>query len=525
METRANNALIGLFTLVVIAAAFAFVYWFARAADNGAVQTYRVVFNGAVTGLSVGSSVLFNGIRVGEVKSLDIKPDNPSTVVGRITVKEGTPIKVDTRARLEFQGLTGSAYVQLAGGSAQSPALATTANDPEPIIFAERSEFQNLVDGAREVVSQASQTLARVDQWMATNQNDLTRTVTNVADFTQALSENSKNVSDFLAATGDAARSIETLSNNLNAMTDELDALLKAVDPKLVSDTVSSVNSTARRLDEIAKAVNVDSVNATLANVEAFSKTLAEAQEPLAAFAKDAAALTARLGEMAPKLEAGLDGFNKITAAVDPAAVSRAIDNIDKVTTTLGANAGEIDGFVKDARALAANLSAMTPKLEAAFASIEKVTASLDGEKIDRVVTNVDKFAATLGDNSTTIDAFIKDAGEIGQKLNASADRIDGVLKGIEDMTSSPEGKGMFAEFTATARAIRELAEKLDGRTAEITRSITEFTGAGLREYRQLAIDGQRTLQTVDRALRGLERDPQQVIFGPRSALPEFKGQ
>jgi phospholipid/cholesterol/gamma-HCH transport system substrate-binding protein len=40
-----------------------------------------------------------------------------------------------------------------------------------------------------------------------------------------------------------------------------------------------------------------------------------------------------------------------------------------------------------------------------------------------------------------------------------------------------------------------------------------------------LAIDGQRTLQTVDRALRGLERDPQQVIFGPRSALPEFKGQ
>ena len=72
---------------------------------------------------------------------------------------------------------------------------------------------------------------------------------------------------------------------------------------------------------------------------------------------------------------------------------------------------------------------------------------------------------------------------------------------------------------------IRELAEKLDGRTAEITRSITEFTGAGLREYRQLAIDGQRTLQTVDRALRGLERDPQQVIFGPRSSLPEFKGQ
>ena len=114
METRANNALIGLFTLVVIAAAFAFVYWFARAADNGAVQTYRVVFNGAVTGLSVGSSVLFNGIRVGEVKSLDIKADNPSTVVGRITVKDGHAV-VTVNGR-DYPVVNGASGVVAAGG-------------------------------------------------------------------------------------------------------------------------------------------------------------------------------------------------------------------------------------------------------------------------------------------------------------------------------------------------------------------------------------------------------------------------
>ena len=67
METRANYALIGLFTLAVIAAGFGFVYWFSGGDRGQTRQSIRIVFSGSVSGLSKGSIVSFNGLRVGEV--------------------------------------------------------------------------------------------------------------------------------------------------------------------------------------------------------------------------------------------------------------------------------------------------------------------------------------------------------------------------------------------------------------------------------------------------------------------------
>ncbi len=61
METRANYALVGVFTLAVLAAAFAFVYWFSGIGGNTKRAQVRIVFTGTVTGLSRGSNVLFNG--------------------------------------------------------------------------------------------------------------------------------------------------------------------------------------------------------------------------------------------------------------------------------------------------------------------------------------------------------------------------------------------------------------------------------------------------------------------------------
>jgi phospholipid/cholesterol/gamma-HCH transport system substrate-binding protein len=167
----------------------------------------------------------------------------------------------------------------------------------------------------------------------------------------------------------------------------------------------------------------------------------------------------------------------------------------------------------------------MTPKLDTAFDSFNRVAGAIDGEKVGRVVDNADKFVAVLGDSSAKVRSFVDDASQLGQKLNATADRLDSVMKNIEDITSSPEGKGMFAEITETARAIRELARNLDTRTGELSKNLDRFTGPGLRDYRELATDGQKTLRDIQRTLNSLQRNPQQLIFGPRSTIPEYKGQ
>ena len=78
MERKANYVLIGLFTFAAIAAAFAFVFWVHYTSDKKQGVAYRVIFDGAVSGLRVGSSVLFNGIRVGEVTALRLNADSPT---------------------------------------------------------------------------------------------------------------------------------------------------------------------------------------------------------------------------------------------------------------------------------------------------------------------------------------------------------------------------------------------------------------------------------------------------------------
>ncbi|MFJ5488351.1 MlaD family protein, partial [Hansschlegelia beijingensis] len=116
METRANHALIGAFTLAVIAAAFAFVWWFSDIGQNRDRAIYRIQFPGAVSGLTPGSAVLFNGIRVGDVVDLNFDPQDPAKVIARVEIAKNTPVRTDTRARLEMTGLTGGAVVQLTGG-------------------------------------------------------------------------------------------------------------------------------------------------------------------------------------------------------------------------------------------------------------------------------------------------------------------------------------------------------------------------------------------------------------------------
>lgn len=70
METKANYVLVGVFTLLVSLLAFGFVYWIARYGEARDSLPLDVRIQGSVTGLGIGSQVLFNGIKVGDVRRL-----------------------------------------------------------------------------------------------------------------------------------------------------------------------------------------------------------------------------------------------------------------------------------------------------------------------------------------------------------------------------------------------------------------------------------------------------------------------
>jgi phospholipid/cholesterol/gamma-HCH transport system substrate-binding protein len=299
METKANYVLIGLFVLAIVIGVFGFVFWFQNIGGTGERAYYRVVFDSSVSGLRIGASVLFNGIRVGEVNELKLNPEQPRQVVAYISVDKSVAIRSDTRVAIEFQGLTGIAAVGLFGGSADKPQLVGTKDKPATL----NGTFgmtQDVTQGARDV-------LRRIDEFIVENKDTFHNALKNFETFSQSLSKNSENIND------------------------------------------------------------------ALKNIDAFSKTLTK-----------------------------------------------------------------------------------------------------NAEKIDRIVSN------------------------------------------IETLSGGADGKS--GELVATARTIRELAENLDKRTADITTGINHFTAVGSRQFESLGANARRTLSIINRTVSNIDKNPSRLIWGGNSS-------
>lgn len=302
METRANYAIIGAFTLAVIFAAFGFVFWFSGPSKTAARKGFDVIFTGSVAGLTKGGAVTFNGLRVGDVTHLNLDPDNPSQVISHIEIDKRMPVKTDTRARLEFSGLTGVASLALSGGSAAAQPLEISGNQSYPTIHADPSQFQNLLESAQRI-----------------------------------------------------GEKLGNLSDKAN---------------KLIDD-------------------NQEAINRTVSNIQSMTGSLAD--------------------------------------------------------------------------------------------------------KYDGV-------------------------GPLLLSLNHAASKLDNVLASV-----GPDAGKTITDIGEAARSVRKLADDVDSRMKEIMANVTRFTGSGLRQYEALAVDGRRTLDDISRAVRSLEKNPSQIIFGAKPTLPEYK--
>lgn len=190
METRARYALIGFFMLAVIAASFAFVYWLENKGGFSQRTAYEVRFDSSVSGLQVGSAVLFNGIRVGEVTGLALDANHPDQVVATIGVAQGTPVREDTDVGIESQGLTGGAAVTLNGGSSASAPLAGKDGEPATLVAGPY--------GTQDWSSLARSVLRRLDTILADNADNLKSAIGNLNTFTDVLAKNSDRIDGIL---------------------------------------------------------------------------------------------------------------------------------------------------------------------------------------------------------------------------------------------------------------------------------------------------------------------------------------
>jgi len=125
MENRVSYILIGLFVFILGLSTVGFILWLGKYAQSEVYSYYKVVTTQSVSGLNPKAPVKLRGVSVGEVKDIYINSDNSEEVIVLIKVKEKTPIKEDTHALINLQGITGLSYIELDGGTHQSALLKT----------------------------------------------------------------------------------------------------------------------------------------------------------------------------------------------------------------------------------------------------------------------------------------------------------------------------------------------------------------------------------------------------------------
>ena len=201
METRANYVLIGAFTLIIASALLLFGLWAAKYSSERTWQEYRVVFREAVTGLSVGSPVQYNGIAVGSITELNLVPDDPRQVVARIRLNSTTPVKTDTRAKLAITSLTGPSIIQLSGGTPQSPPL-EGKDGRLPVIVASPSPIARLLNDSSDLVTNINLLLHNANQMFSDD---------NIGHLSSTLANLDKTTSAFAGQNGGIAQAIEQL--------------------------------------------------------------------------------------------------------------------------------------------------------------------------------------------------------------------------------------------------------------------------------------------------------------------------
>ena len=282
METRANYIMVGSFVLLFALGLVAFVLWLAKFQFDVQFSRYDILYEGSVTGLRVGSPVRYRGVRVGEVSEVGLNPARPDMVAITIEVEAVTPVRADTEATLEMEGLTGGLYVLLSGTTVDAPALEAEPGYPRPVIASQPSTLMQVLEGAPELLQKVDLLLARAADLLSDeNRAEIAAMVSNLRIFTDALSEHRDDIGGMIGDAGatldnlrGASAALEDLAGTLKAdssrLVERLDGTLSAVDV-MATGIDASVTSTAKD----ARALIAD-LRATAGTFSAMSSELTE---------------------------------------------------------------------------------------------------------------------------------------------------------------------------------------------------------------------------------------------------------
>jgi len=542
METKANFVLIGAVTVLGVLGLLGLLIWFAKVEIDRQYAWYETLFESA-SGLGMAADVRYNGLSVGTVIGLGLDADDPSKVRVRIEVTADTPIKTDTVAQLNSQGVTGVAFVALTGGSPEAALL----RDPIdltviPMIQSELSVVQALTEDAPDLVAEAvaaikdfrnvmgpeNQTaVSNMLQNIEAASGQLEQALSDFSNISRTVAEGTAEISKFTGRLDEIGSTIQTTLLKVNETLDVAKVAIAEVEPTMQSATAAftTAETTISGVDVFVKnriPQIADDLSGAIQSIDTATTGLStQLDAVLKQFGGTADAATDRfvaLETTIATLDQTLAEVRSSLAAVESASVS-----------FQGLMDGEGTALVSDARAtlktMQMTISGMDKTLQEDIPAIvadirTAVTKATD--VIDQVSGDVTAFTKektldtaerTFAEAETVITA---DLGPAISDVRTAAGQFESTMTNL-----SQDIPAITADLrNAMARAL-EVIQDINETVTASAPPIQTFARTGLPEFTKFAREAQQLVYQLDQLARKLERDPARFFFG--NNVPEFR--
>ncbi|MFC7703160.1 MlaD family protein [Plastorhodobacter daqingensis] len=578
METRANYVLIGAFTLAGFLGLLLFFMWFARFELNRQFAYYDIRFE-TVSGLAAAGTVRFSGLPVGQVVSMGLDPSGDGRVRVRIEVAAGTPVRVDSIATLESQGVTGVSYIAITPGSPDAPLLYDATDEVVPLIRAGRSVFQTLTEDAPDLIAEAVEVIRQVGDLLGQeNQQRVANILSNLEQSSGALEQALDDFSGIAGSISSATGDIADFTSNLSEIAEVATTTLRTADTALeaftrfagrAEDTLDAGTGALEAAEGAfteGQRLMQNDLQILIANLSEAAATVrgeiallsSDARGTLAQFSDAGAAATARLNQAEATLNAAnetISALNRTLETVDGAAarfdtlladegtalLSEARDAIAGANTLMD-NLGrmaetDLPLILSDVRAtsetarqaitdLSADLSGFTGRLDGladdaseAFTVATETFANANETlvAIETAMAAAEETLATADQAFSSADRVINDeVGAIAADLRATLARIDAAVAQVAD-----DIPAATADLRAMLARASSTIDEVSGVIVTSGGSIQTFAATGLPQFSRLAEEARGLVRTLERLTSQIERDPARFFLGRQT--PEFR--
>lgn len=447
METRASYVVVGAFVTSFFMAVVLAVVWLAELEIDSETVLYDVYFTGSVSGLAIGNPVRYGGVPIGQVQDIRISRERFGQIQVVIEVPEDTPIREDAVARLEYQGITGVGFIQIDPGTEAAGPLVAAAGQDRAEIRSEKSALQQVFESAPQILADleilASQaTKLFNDEAIA----DLRNTMTNINNFSGALSDSSEDVATILS---EGARMIEQVRATaseaerlVSAFADRADGLAVASEETILEAKalVGDMRAFTARLDGLAQEA---------------SPVIANANRTVDRFAALGDQLGGEVGALSEQLSGTI------------ATLERSIEGTENRIAVLTEDAGVTLGTVRE------TLRLTQSRIDSVSDAAED-TMGRYGALADTVAPMVESVSRDASAAVSDLSAISGDLRNAAVSIAAAADEAQLLISENREPVTNFSNTGLY-EFTQLLAEMRILVNSLTRITSQIERDPAQF--------------------------------------------------